>query len=545
MISSRALLSYLEADLQSVSCEPDLGQTPEILQSLKDRMMASLTKKLLQNRTPECAKTAIESFKACNDVCETVAIDTKDPVFSHHRGIIQRSLPEISWSDIFELGETGPGASVFSQGRNSAYEKLFCNQITTTSLGLYIEYVQYLKKYPTLFKAEQLRTGLWVGADPVAIVEGSSLSTVPKNDETDRVICTEPSLNLYAQKGVGALLNRVLASRWGYSKSKQPGRNAKLSRVGSRSGTFATIDLKNASDLISLRLVKELFPSDWVAALEDCRSPMTKIDGKYVTLHMISSMGNGFTFNLMTFILTTAIEAILEQRQWASFLYDDMSCRTAPFGVFGDDIVVPTDIYEPLCAYLAKIGLVVNLDKSFNQGSFRESCGADWFDGYNVRGVYIKGLKSDQQKLTAINRLHAWSAQHHIRLPSLIKAIYADLEKTPPFVPFDEADDAGLKVPAILMASCRYVAYKAKSKKFRIAFHKEDRVVLRRSHENIIGYVVAAASGWLRGGRVDRKNENPVYIREKLFTTRWNYIPERPYCRNVTVRDWWKVLVVP
>lgn len=539
MISSRALLSLLDADLQSATCDPEIGQTQEILDCLKDRMRNSLAKKLKFARTESCATAAIESFLACNNQCRDFIL-TPEPLHAYQSDILHRALPELDWDLVFLNADMGPGASVYSCGRNSTFEKLFCNKITTTSYGLYVEYMRFLKHFPSLFIAEQLRNDLWSGVLSVELVDGSSLSTVPKNDQTDRVICTEPSLNMYAQKGLGNIISDTLRSRWGYSKSKQPGRNARLARIGSRDGTFATIDLKNASDTISIDLVKALLPSTWFAAIMDSRSPKTKINGNYVDLHMISSMGNGFTFQLMTLILTSAIEAILQMKGVKGHV---------TFGVFGDDIVIPSELWHDVIPYLQRLGFTINLEKSFNEGHFRESCGGDWFDGYNVRGVYIKSLDSDQQKLVAINRLHEWSALHQIRLPKLIRAIYTSLEKKPPFVPFDEADDAGLKVPAILVASCRYRAYKPMAKKFVVGFHRlvdgEKIFELKASHQNLVGYLYSSIEGWVRNGSVTRRSDPPVYKLERCFTTRWNFIPAKPHCRKVSVRDWWKVLVAP
>jgi hypothetical protein len=58
--------------------------------------------------------------------------------------------------------------------------------------------------------------------------------------------------------------------------------------------------------------------------------------------------------------------------------------------VYGDDIIVPAASYELLTRVLKQLGFEVNLDKSFATGPFRESCGADYFLGSQVRPLFMK-----------------------------------------------------------------------------------------------------------------------------------------------------------
>jgi hypothetical protein len=58
--------------------------------------------------------------------------------------------------------------------------------------------------------------------------------------------------------------------------------------------------------------------------------------------------------------------------------------------VYGDDIIIPTYAYEHLIQLLTALGFVINRDKSFGTGAFRESCGADYYYGINVRPFFLK-----------------------------------------------------------------------------------------------------------------------------------------------------------
>jgi hypothetical protein len=68
--------------------------------------------------------------------------------------------------------------------------------------------------------------------------------------------------------------------------------NRELARLGSIDGSYATIDLKDASDMISNDLVIEVFGKvapTFLQLIQDCRSTRAKLpDGKAFTLMIFS-----------------------------------------------------------------------------------------------------------------------------------------------------------------------------------------------------------------------------------------------------------------
>jgi len=74
-------------------------------------------------------------------------------------------------------------------------------------------------------------------------------------------------------------------------------------------------------------------------------------------------MGNGFTFPLETLIFWALTRAVCGS--------------TATVSAYGDDIICPSDRAEDVIAVLTEVGFSVNLEKSFWNGPFRESCGSD------------------------------------------------------------------------------------------------------------------------------------------------------------------------
>lgn len=231
-------------------------------------------------------------------------------------------------------------------------------------------------------------------------VPGNRFTTVPKDASKDRGIAIEPSLNVYFQLGIGRLIKERLRRSTGIDlQYAQPVHRARA-RAASISGEWATIDLSNASDTVCRNIVKVLLPPDWLAALEQLRSPRTLIEGKWVLLEKFSSMGNGFTFELETLIFLALAQAVS----------DFLGCSALPgrdILVYGDDIIVPTRFARELLVVLEFCGFTPNPKKTFISGSFRESCGGDFYDGADVRPLYIKELPTQPYDwMVLANRIH-------------------------------------------------------------------------------------------------------------------------------------------
>lgn len=228
-------------------------------------------------------------------------------------------------------------------------------------------------------------------------VPGNRFTSVKKNSKTDRGICIEPSLNLYFQLGVGALISEKLGRYYGWSKATQPAYHQVLARIGSLTGSISTIDLKAASDSVSRALVKLLLPRDWYERLDQLRCRSTLIDGRWYRIEKFSSMGNGYTFELETLLFLTLCKVLAREP-----IREDPFTPGLAISVFGDDIIVPTSISKSVVLALSFFGFVVNEEKTYLKGPFRESCGGDYYRGYNVRGYRLPAAPSDPASLLAM-----------------------------------------------------------------------------------------------------------------------------------------------
>jgi hypothetical protein len=66
--------------------------------------------------------------------------------------------------------------------------------------------------------------------------------------------------------------------------------------------------------------------------------------------------------------------------------------------VYGDDIIVPVAYTQPVIELLELFGLKVNRAKSFTNSNFRESCGAEFYEGHDVTIVRArKGIPENRQ----------------------------------------------------------------------------------------------------------------------------------------------------
>lgn len=219
-------------------------------------------------------------------------------------------------------------------------------------------------------------------------VDGNRHAVVPKNARTSRSIGIEPSLNLYLQLGIGTYIRNRLRRKTGIDLDNGQATHRRLAREASIHRGLATIDLKAASDTLALEVVRLLVPPLWFELLSSVRSRYTVIDGKRKLLEKFSSMGNGYTFELETLVFW----AIVQSAQ------DLAAQEAAPVLVYGDDIIVDDSAYTLSVRALTFFGFTINKEKSFHgEANFRESCGADWFRGVDVRGYSPRVLPSEPQ----------------------------------------------------------------------------------------------------------------------------------------------------
>jgi hypothetical protein len=321
---------------------------------------------------------------------------------SSARRKIARLLGPFSWDLASQSFGFGPGASIgINRRQGDSWYKFGSLKPTTTKGNAVLARcaIDCIPLWRCYLQESNSSENTW---DCLQAVPGNRVTTVPKNAKTNRVIAIEPLMNMYIQKGIGGLLRRCL-KRVGVNLDSQE-LNQELSLIGSVDGSLATIDLSAASDSISLTLVEELLPEDWVEAIKLCRSPVGVLpDGSLINYKKVSSMGNGYTFELESLIFWALAKCAVEA-------VGEVDRRIA---VYGDDIVIPVSAYDRLVETLEFCGFKTNQDKSFKTGPFRESCGKHYFLGRDVTPIYIRNsVDNTEAVLVLANNIRRLAHRH-------------------------------------------------------------------------------------------------------------------------------------
>lgn len=420
----------------------ELSQSQRVHSYARDRLLSRMRKRA-GFVNPALDDLAISKFLATNKGLAgyEVKLDTQIERDAKHFILVMLERFSTTLSDLniqvpldavrlYDYWRFGPGASNGVRGTHTA-EKLEQPMTTTARCEPYVKRLRALNHYLSAKDGESGKSG-------VTLIYGSRLTTVPKNEDTVRTIAIEPSGNMAMQLAAGRYLEGVLRYI-GCDISKQQPLNKALARKGSVDGALCTIDLSSASDMISIDLVRRLLPKPWFELLMNVRSPLIEVRGELVEMNMISTMGNGFTFPLMTLIIISLIYGFRAQRGGPT-LYMDWS-QTA---VFGDDIIITTDEYAGFCEVLQQAGLVVNHDKSYSEGKFRESCGGDYYEGYDVTPFYVRNLQTDSELYVAANQLLEWSARNFFVPVRSLRLLVQWLRRGPFVVPEWHNPDQGI-----------------------------------------------------------------------------------------------------
>ncbi|DAD52773.1 TPA_asm: RNA-directed RNA polymerase [ssRNA phage SRR7976325_14] len=272
-------------------------------------------------------------------------------------------------------------------------------------------------------------------------VRSNRQEAVPKTYKVHRIIACEPTVNAMLQKGVGRTIRKLVKRRCGINIRKQAAQNRDLAYLA-RSCSLSTIDLESASDTIASAFVHLVVPPSWFRLLDDLRTRSTLSNGRRIYLEKFASMGNGYIFELETVLFRAVVEAVYELCNCS----DDGS-----IAVFGDDIIVKREMYDPVCNALAWCGFIVNKEKSFKDGLFFESCGHHYYNDCLVTPAFQKKVvgRSAFELIAMHNRLYRWAQRTGMwtvvrdalkLIKSEYRVLYPRYAKVPRQPPLSEGD---------------------------------------------------------------------------------------------------------
>lgn len=300
-------------------------------------------------------------------------------------------LGDYSGDEFVDEANWGPGVSTLLKGEEvSGYNKFLSERGITRDLYALVGswFAAAYPRWSDLLSRHPASADVF-GEGSFHFEAGNDIVTVPKNSKTDRVIAVEPGINLWFQKAIGSMIRRRLR-RVGIDLNSQD-TNQRLARESSKGLPLATVDFSSASDSIARELVRELLPPRWFQLLDACRSKIGKSGTHVRRWEKFSSMGNGFTFELESLIFYAAASACVEYNSIYGLVSETRGFSTDFWiNVFGDDVVLPSHAFLLFSSFSAFLGFRVNPEKSFHQGTFRESCGSHYFDGVNCKPIYLK-----------------------------------------------------------------------------------------------------------------------------------------------------------
>ena len=226
---------------------------------------------------------------------------------------------------------------------------------------------------------------------------------VPKTLKTPRVISAEPAALQWIQQGLAKPLVSLLEADdvsgplIGFTDQIP---NREMAQEGSEHGHLATLDLKEASDRVSFSQVTGILDNfPWFSkAIVSCRSNLAVLpDGDIITLRKFAPMGSALCFPLEAMVFLTAVFVGIEDHlinTGGKRLLSRNAVKRfhGSVRVYGDDIIVPVEFVEAIAEVFSRLNWLINFEKSFIKGDFRESCGGDYFRGEDVTPVKLRRM---------------------------------------------------------------------------------------------------------------------------------------------------------
>lgn len=243
----------------------------------------------------------------------------------------------------------------------------------------------------------------WMSLDRVSFADPEDerparVIAVPKTLRTPRIIAIEPTCMQYTQQAVAGSLvplieaDSLVGSMVGFT-NQEP--NQRLARQGSIDGSLATLDLSEASDRVHNQLVEVMLTgfTNIRDAVQSSRSLRADVPGHgIIPLTKFASMGSALCFPIEAMVFTTLVFLGIQKRLGTRLTRDAIKQYRGSVRVYGDDIIVPAHYARSVSDVLEAFGLKVNQHKSFWSGNFRESCGKEYFRGYDVSVVKLRTI---------------------------------------------------------------------------------------------------------------------------------------------------------
>lgn len=358
------------------------------------------------------------------------------PVIRTARKLLAKLFAQFDPYDIFP--RHGPGAV---STKEKLWDKYRWSKVSARIIASYpLDEYFYTSLTHVCDRYQELQT-LEIGES------SAKVCLVPKDSRGPRLISCEPLAFQWVQQGLGKAIVEHVESHFltkynVHFTDQQPNQRGAL--LGSLTGKYATLDLKEASDRVTVGLVRLLFPEPTLSCLLNCRTLSTVLpDGEVQKLNKFAPMGSALCFPVLALTIWALLTAALPDADAESIL------------VYGDDVVVPTAQAANAIDILELFGLKVNRDKSCYHGFFRESCGVDAYRGVSVTPVRFRTVWTHHRSPSAYaswiayaNSLYARSYHHtYDYIVEKLVQLYGPIPDR----------DMGLPVPSLVNVPVEYL----------------------------------------------------------------------------------------
>jgi hypothetical protein len=404
------LLERIFLDSGYVRSDPDITALKHV------RQLLYFTYKLSLPYDYETERSVIESFVKTEEELKKFEFPSSDdPVIKGARLFLSRAFSGLNAREI--IPRHGPGAVSTREetGEKSNFSRIYSR----------IERIYPFTDYFVLGSSQISDQLDWIESLQPLEDGIAKVILVPKDSRGPRLISCEPLEFQWIQQGIQRKLYDWIESHEltaGHVNFRDQSVNRRLALEGSRTRKYVTLDMKDASDRVSLRLVEELFAgTTLLECLIASRSAYTQLpDGRVVQLAKFAPMGSAVCFPveaLCFFALAVAVLYIRYRselptpRIWGRdpdrFSEQAWAKAHDSVYVYGDDIIVRSEDFAPILEHFPRFGLLFNTSKCCTGGFFRESCGCDAYNGIEVTPIRLRTRWSHRGKRAA-DELVSW-----------------------------------------------------------------------------------------------------------------------------------------
>lgn len=398
---------------------------------------------------------------------------------------------------------------------------------------------------------------------PFGVAEGqlercSKLCFVPKNFTKLRTISSEPTmLQFLQQAGKGSMYHyfQIHPFLRKIINLEDQTQNRFLAYYGSHSEELATIDLSHASDSVTWALVKYLCSGTpkllkWLIGTRSTHTLMP--NGEKLLLKKFAPMGSAYCFPIETLVFAAIIQLVKQRRKRDNlprtrFELSNSNDDLPPYSVYGDDIIIPQEWATEVVDLLEALGFEVNQSKSFTTGLFKESCGINCFDGYDITPLkYHPKFQSDGRvDAKTYTALIAYCNQSYYRRLKVLRSYLINLMNQANLWPefTDDQNDTTkifspcptnfhLKGRRVKVATATHTVIDPKRiNSMRLSLYDRNRFESQRRDMRILAYHM-----WLRGAAQRRADYGVVpYFESRQSKSKITYYPLIPIW--LTARD--------